>query len=436
MDRLLALPIRGESFLLQRGKHNILVDGGWEGDNISQVLDKHVPSLKMIHVVVCSHGDEDHAGGLPALLRSRSEGIGQVWLPGRWADVIPELLRDPKKFVSGLIAELDTLASGDDRSFVMSESADQIAEILEAKIRAERNEARRTSRDLEPIVSLSADRSETLDDPFDDEPIDLGAMEPIDDPEWFAPFRHAAADIFGDDTARSAFNSGLGRIRNRRYTQKIGQALAGYWLGLIKTAKFIYKIAEQAIQNGLRIRWFDFDAFSTIRRPRGGIPNFLVPLNAVEQALPPQVAFSYLARLSPINEESLAFLAPPTLRRLGVVFCGDSPMGDGSQYRNSFLKHIRSPWLPVVATAPHHGSENNRMAYGHLGQWTSVVVWLRAGGSKKQPGPTFQKLIYPARVCSKCPKAKLAPILAAVSLTVVRPWLSSLTIAGHECVCA
>src|SRR5262249_41030865 len=156
------------------------------------------------------------------------------------------------------------------------------------------------------------------------------------------------------------------------------------WLALIQASASIRGIADHAITHNVRVRWFDHEEFVRTRLARGGVRDFLVPINAVEQAPPPPVArMSYLARLSPVNEECLAFLAPPTLSRLGVVFCGDSPLGDGPSYGNSFLPSGPRPVLPVVATAPHHGSESNAVAYGHLNAWGYVQVWLRTGGSRK-----------------------------------------------------
>lgn len=62
-DQVLALPISGEAFLLRRRGHAVLVDGGWKKDNVTRVLATHLPAIKPLDIVVCTHGDGDHAGG-------------------------------------------------------------------------------------------------------------------------------------------------------------------------------------------------------------------------------------------------------------------------------------------------------------------------------------------------------------------------------------
>src|SRR5947208_12232464 len=124
MDSLFALPIKGESFLLRRGRHHVLVDGGGSlrkvsdsGLALSHALKTICPTMRGLDIVVCTHADGDHAAGLASLLDhwrvpDGSGGamvgrIGEFWLPGCWVDAIPELIRTPETFFRGLIAELD-----------------------------------------------------------------------------------------------------------------------------------------------------------------------------------------------------------------------------------------------------------------------------------------------------------------------------------------
>ena len=74
VDQLMALPITGELFLLRRGEHYILVDGGGRtiarthdvaGRALAAALKRLTPSLTKIDIVVCPHSDSDHA--LPLL---------------------------------------------------------------------------------------------------------------------------------------------------------------------------------------------------------------------------------------------------------------------------------------------------------------------------------------------------------------------------------
>ena len=68
MNRLLALPTSGESFLLQRGSKNILVDGGYGYRRLADTLSSPSVGVQHLDIVVCTHADMDHAGGLVKLL--------------------------------------------------------------------------------------------------------------------------------------------------------------------------------------------------------------------------------------------------------------------------------------------------------------------------------------------------------------------------------
>ncbi|MBX6386286.1 MAG: MBL fold metallo-hydrolase [Microbispora sp.] len=432
-----ALPISGESFLLCRGRYTVLVDGGYKRNQIATVLQDHFPDRKHIDIVVCTHADQDHAGGLPDLLRAQDFTFGQVWLPGRWRDVLPELLKDPRGFVRGLVRELDSLGEQYSGSEYGDLDEEQFAEVLSDRVRQERArvadvppERPRPSADL--ARDISRDR---IDGDYG--VVDLGTTEPLDEPPWFAKLKRQAHHIESDEVAEDVFKSARGSIRYRRDrpNRPVSVAVATYWLGLMETAEAIRKIGKAAIDRGLRVRWFDYVAYSKTGVPAGGIPGFLVPINAVEQQAPEQLELSYLARLSPTNEASLAFFAPATRRAPGVLFCGDSPLGDGPHYRNSFLDDRPRPWGPVVVTAPHHGAETNRIAYRHIYRWSDVAVLLRAGGKKRHPGRTFKRLQCSVKLCANCPERNKAPVLAGVEGTCARPFWPPLFVRGLRCAC-
>ena len=106
---------------------------------------RYVSATKTLDVVVCTHGDGDHAGGLVDLLKLWPGTIGQVWLPGRWVDVVPELLRDPKGFVDGLIKELDAIDIRGLSDGGGEESAADLAATMDDRVIAEREAARDSS---------------------------------------------------------------------------------------------------------------------------------------------------------------------------------------------------------------------------------------------------------------------------------------------------
>ena len=421
-DMVLALPVKGESFLLCRAGRAVLVDGGFPSDGIADVLKQQTPDVQRLDIVLCTHGDRDHAGGLPNLLDDWAGRIGQLWLPGRWVDVIPQLAHDPAGFLDELVHELD--------ANLKAPSDEVLGAIRDADDKASQRDRRDAPFPPQSRVAGSADGR--FDDA--DEALDPEALPP--EPEWFSTLRCAAVELASDDYSSRAFNAARRKVRRRynRLASKPNARIALYWLDLIETAKAIRGIAVAAIRYGIPTRWFDFEEFARTRRAFGGAPGFLVPINAVEQAPPPSTLFLYM-RLTLINQQSLVFLAPPALFGLGVLFSGDSPLGDGTDFNRSFLPARPLPNWPIVATAPHHGSETNSIAYAHLNAWADVVVLLRAGGSAKQPGETFLKQNTCLRLCARCPKAGHAPMLSGVVAIPIRPHWWVMHTLGRRCRC-
>lgn len=383
MDRLVALPVAGESFLLNRGGKTVLVDGGHSSKPLAKELKAYDPEMDRIDIVVCTHADGDHAGGLGNLIDESGLEIGEFWLPGQWIDSIEDLLITPRIVADGLVRELDEIAQEFPHRQHQEGAPDSLAAILDKNAVAERRRHRSNQRNQEtPNDRPSAREFDRLRDECSDIPED-------------------------DKAAKKVFEAARQRVQYRRRRQVIPPDLADYWLGLIKTAESIRAIAAQAIRYQVPVRWFDFESFIRTRVASGGNLRFLEPLNSVEAAPLPQRQLSYLAKLSAANEACLAFIAPPDFLKFGVVFCGDSPLGDGPGYNNSFFNSREDSdpcWRYLVATAPHHGSESNAMAYRHLSSWARVITWLRTGGSKKQPGATFKNYHPNERACSHCPQ--------------------------------
>lgn len=419
-DMVLALPLKGESFLLRRRGCTVLVDGGLPSDGIANVLKRHAWDVQRLNVVLCTHGDRDHAGGLPDLLNSWAGRIEQLWLPGRWVEVVPQLANDPAGFLAELVRELDAQLKAP-------------SDHIRGMIHDEDDEALR--RDRREILNAPPSRDGGFADGWLDD-VDR-AFDPKDlprEPEWFNTLRRAAEELANDGVASRTFEAARRRVkrRHKRLVSKLEARIALYWLDLIETAKAIRGIAVAAIQHGIHTRWFDFEEFAKTRRMAGGARGFLVPINAVEQEALPTGLFLYM-RLMLINQQSLVFLAPPAPSRLGVLFCGDSPLGDGPGFARSLLPAHSLPIWPIVATAPHHGSESNNVAYVHLNAWADVAVLLRAGGSVKQPGPTFLDQHSCLRLCARCPRAGHAPMLSGVVGPWPCPWVMFML--GRCCEC-
>ena len=246
MDQLLALPVRGESFLLRRGRFSVLVDGGWDGKSLAAALTSNASDLRKIDVVVCTHADADHARGLSTFLdhwlaRGPSGNkilgrVGQFWLPGSWVDVLPDLMRDPVTFVNGLVAALDAFAIKYPQVAERVGVAEDVAKEIDALVHAERQP-------VEQIQPRGDDVHlgwrEEIDPFFGDQDIDLGPTEPSKEPKWFDELRHTA-DL--SETGRrepKIFQLCRRRILYRRSRKRIGTALAAFWLGLVDTASSI-----------------------------------------------------------------------------------------------------------------------------------------------------------------------------------------------------
>lgn len=62
---------QGDAILISQGKHQVLIDGGRSSKELLGRLGRHVPFWdRKIEVVIATHPDADHIGGLPALLRT------------------------------------------------------------------------------------------------------------------------------------------------------------------------------------------------------------------------------------------------------------------------------------------------------------------------------------------------------------------------------
>lgn len=424
MDKLVALPVSGDSFLLRRRGRNILVDGGHGSRALIAALSAPRMRVTHLHIVVCTHADRDHAGGLTDLLDKSSIRVEEFWLPGTWSDSLPDLLQSPQLVVDALVEEFDKFLLKEVRD-PDQEDDDRFELRVHARIAEERRKIQRERRG--DVVRTDPERQ--------------------DDEAGLAWLKKQAANVEldADNDAASAKAFGRGRrlVRYRTSRRQLDRRWAAFWVGLVDTAERIRKIAVQAIRHNVKVRWFDFGEFAETRQPSGGEPGLLVPLNAVELVVPPapSTVMEYMARLTPVNEECLVLLSPHGggwPYQLGVVFTGDSPLGDGPGYSQTLLDWPLERRQMVVATAPHHGSESNAMAYTHLQQMTHVVLWLRSGGSPTHPGPTFRKFSPAMRGCTHCPHIGLEREAAEVQLQSQRsrPYLwGAFRVRSHDCNC-
>lgn len=413
----MALPVAGDSYvLLARGKA-ILVDGGHSSRTLAAALLSPDVAVNQLDIVVCSHADADHAGGLVDLLERSPIRVGEVWLPGAWGDVIPKLFSNPREVVDSLLQEMEIWQTDLDGSSYQDE------EEFEAAVHSR----------------IAKERSLLMDRPRD------VLVRDLDKPDSEAGIRWLREQLPEDQLDRKADAAAAKEfVRGRRLAKRTGSTRGqddlqqSLWARTIKTAERIRQIALQAVRHNVPVRWFDFGEFARRGNASGGWPGLLVPVNAVELVHPPKPveAMAYLARLTPVNEECLVFrsdLASSWPLNCDVIFTGDSPLGFGTGYTHSFVGGLGKRGRFVVATAPHHGSESNSVAYAHLEETIDVALWLRSGGSSRHPGPTFRRLDPATRLCTSCPHRKHVRKLAVIHLAHPRWW--PIRTNGHECNC-
>ncbi len=417
MDKLVALPVYGDSFLLFRAGRTILVDGGSTGVRLATELAKY--SVRHLDIVVCTHADADHAGGLVDILDKSTITIGEFWLPGAWGESLPDLISDPAHVVNTLVSEIETANPLNDLSD--HDHASSLEARLYAKISSAKKRMRRENRSAEG-------------------PPDIQDGETHQGLDWLKRMVAEVTPILEGEGADAGeiFDDGRAQIHGKIFTQQINRRLAFVWIDLIDTAERILKIALQAIRHDVPIRWFDFGEFDETRQASGGDAGLLVPLNAVELSTPPAPiqGMTYLLQLSQPNEECLVFLSPSqelqvfwNTRTPSVVFTGDSPLGDGADYSVSWLDWPKSASRFVIATAPHHGSDKNAWAYEHLNEEVHVALWVRSGGSWKHPGLTYQRIPPWQRICTNCPHEDLKARAVEVDMC------SGFNATGHTCIC-
>ncbi len=395
MKRITALPIKGESYLLEYLGKKILVDGGYASSTLVPALKKQL-GLSKIHldVVICTHSDNDHAGGLSDLLDQNAISASEFWLPGSWSNVIKDLVEETELFYKGLVEE-----------------------VKEA--------------DEEHLGSLSSEETQAIDWELAALSSNVIVAEHLEPPREGRRLQLRPKAQVGKTTAA---------VKAKRSITMLGRSpgIARRAAELIDTSERIRKIALSANAKGVPVRWFDYFAYSKDRTAAGG-EDFLRPVNAKELLVPPTqplLQFHRFIALSRANRESLVFLSSGDDAHVDVLFCGDSPLGDGHHYSNSFLAGQRTG-KPLIATAPHHGSDSNAMAYGHIGAFGSVAFWIRAGGKPEHPESAYRGIPAGLRTCTHCRHKKhpLQSVCITDKCEAFSDPLAWLTVRSHDCSC-
>jgi metallo-beta-lactamase superfamily protein len=356
MSKFIAIPVtQGDAFYLEREGFSVLTDGGYNQSDFPSLFKKKTKT-DSVNVVICTHNDADHANGILGFLEAGLQ-CDEVWLPGRWLSVLPDVL---KPFV---------------------EVFDELVKNIEATDKSLIKESPQSS--LSPIESYAECEydSRTNDSPSEEGPsVAEGGW-----PESYVKQLEQAkpSEFLFHGYKDCPFWS---HCHYRRLEPAGVQLL---W-SAIDAAAQIRNIATEAFHRGIPIRWFEYN----ISPPSGGRQE-LLPVNAREIAKvhPRSGLLLDMLALTVQNKESLVFWSPPTNQHPGVLFTADSDLANINLPPN--LDN-------AIVTAPHHGSETNANAYGIVTTTASNITWVRSDGEfKSRPGSTYLGL-NSRRLCTLC----------------------------------
>ncbi len=393
MTRFIALPVgQGDAFYLETKAGSVLVDGGRAIYSFASLFRTYT-ERDGVDVLIATHNDADHANGILGFLKAGLQ-CQEVWLPGRWAQVLPLVLRPWEEVIDTLTVQVKEVTKHIENMEVFSEDSflERYADIVGRKYDEKEPEDKRLAVGeggwpVEIIHKLEATSQE------EDE---------WEWPIWRIVAYHRFIEFFfvGLDTLRSPL---------------LGEALAA--------ARRIRQIALEAYHRGVQVRWFEWNP----QNPGGGLP-WLTPLNNREIAqvrIAREQRFLELLSLTVWNRESLVFWVPPNYSGGGVLFTADSDLKDVN------LKALE-PLDGAIVTAPHHGSCANAKVYKRISTITENVIWVRSDGRFRKR-PCVEYLQAPGyRYCTLCrnPNSKKQTVifLQRNRTWVPEPWVK-------PCIC-
>ncbi len=377
-----ALNVSGDAFLLMTRSARVLVDGGRSTARLVTALD----GVDTLDAVICTHNDADHAGGLVSLLGyPKAPKVAEVWLPGRWADQLEDLLLHPETFARELIDEIEEVWRDFGARMLDWPPPDDDADDSESTERAEVEfDDLLLDHALPPDVATEPD----------------GARGELTE-AWTNRLAQALKTAATPPTALTVppVDATEAATRSPRDVARLRAVVQAS----IDAANRIQAIALSALTHGVRIRWFDFETFDKGAAPSGGWP-WLVPVNACElirlPTRPPVNRLAYLT-LTKVNRECLVFQVVEGPKIPGVLFCGDSPLEGGRRKVWPGLPHPAT--RGHLVTAPHHGRASNAGAYAIVNRWLfgarGRTFWVKSGSSSP-PCPELRA--QPWRLCTGC----------------------------------
>lgn len=363
MKEFIALPVgQGDAFYLKHDNFSVLIDGGKSRKRLSSLFRKHT-NTNGVNVLVCTHNDADHANGVLGFLES-DLNCDEVWLPGRWLSVLPDLLKPFEEIHNTLINDMGS---------------------INKEVNIGQNE-------IEQYVDFGEYADEISSELSEDS---IDSAESIPKNGWPEQYR--------DNHLKSAkswdsFYDYLNFIKLRCISLEEPEYY--FFWSAIEAAIRIRKIADSAIHSGIPVRWFQYDT----KKPSKSHP-ILKSINArqISNITPRNKKFSLMQHLALTvsNKESLVFWSPQTDSCPGILFTADSD-----------LKNTKLPkgheFRSAIVTAPHHGSEANAHAYTEVknaagNNYYPSITWIRSDGKYKQrPGKSYLSLSNTNRFCTLC----------------------------------
>ena len=354
--RFVAIPVTmGDAFFLERDGRSVLVDGGNNVEGFPALFREHVNRVGA-DIVVCTHNDADHTNGiigfLQAALRCR-----EVWLPGRWLDTLPGLMRPWNEVAEDVACGAVEFWSEQEPKEPVEKPAsiEEVGGMLsESCLKAEASENGSAS-DWPDEVGDAVDNQE------------------LTPPQWW------------DRWWRIYIPPPAGPVSDPRFWRIID--------GALQAGERIRRIARLAYANGVPVRWFEYDP----GRASGGLPGFLQVLSGrrIVRVSPYRTLFARLA-LTTVNKESLVLYSPSDHTSPGVLFCADSDL-----QRVSLPLRARD-----LVTAPHHGADANKEAYKAVSvslPASASLTWVRSDcRTTTRPCPVYTKSLAGRRFCTVC----------------------------------
>jgi hypothetical protein len=410
-NRLVALPVAGDAFLMIRDNESVLIDGGKSGAKLYKSLLTELPSVIKLDKIICTHNDADHAEGLAQLLEDPVNfplKVQQVWLPGSWADTAAKVVDGQVTvlmdllYVSHRIAERGDWKLYTPRIFTQSRVSEWI-EITRRYKALGLDAARWFGKDKSTPENKGAEKP-------DKEGLStsmlLSKLARCDIKEITRQVHSKRRYALTRFTYKREISKAKSWAHKKKRTKAVLSSSGKQYQLLVKTLECIYRIAIAAANRGAIIRWFDAEEYYNKKPSRavGGEKN-LVPLNSVELSFitPPALPPTYLLFLTQQNLQSLIFYAPQSTTWPGCVFSADGLL-DGDDL-SPF------PARPIVITAPHHGSDSNKKAYAEITRmlggknWQQNSILLRSDvNTSKNPCAAYKSTKL--RLCTVCANAK------------------------------